>query len=245
MNKQQAMSRQAVMKKHSAVTKPSGLGKRKIVIGVVVILLIGGSVWAVMHNLPDPQVEKVKQMQAEAFKEGVTPEQRRQSFQLVRQEMEKLSPDQRHELWQQVGQERERQMDKRMDEYFALPPAKRVAEMDKMIKEMEQRRKEFEQRRSQAGQGNRGGQQGPMGGQRGPGGGGLQANVAGGGPQTNAGGPRPPMSSDQRMQRRDQRLDRSSAEQRAKRSVFMAEMQQRRIQLGLPPMPQRGPRGPR
>jgi hypothetical protein len=229
MNKQQAMSRQAVMKRHLAPSKPSGISKRMVAIGVVAILLISGSVWAVMRKRPDPVVEKVKQMQAEAFKEGVTEDQRRQNFQLIRKEMDKLSPEQRHEVWQQFGQERERQFDKRIDAYFALPPAKRAVEMDKIIKETEQRRKEMEQRRAQSGQGNRGGQQG-----------------AGGGPQANAGGPRPPRNNnpDARMLRRDQRLDRSSAEQRAKRSVFMADMQQRRIQLGLPPMPPRGPRGP-
>jgi hypothetical protein len=237
MNKQQAMSRQAVMKKRSLPPTQSGISKRKVAIGVVAILLISGSVWAVMRNRPDPQVEKVKQMQAEAFKEGATREQRQQSFQQIRQEMEKLSPEQRRVVWEERRQDFERQMDKRIDDYFALPQAQRMAVMDKQIKEMEQRRKAMEQRRAQGGQGSRAGQQGPGGGQQGLGGRQL----------ANAGGPRPPRdnNSDARMQRRDQRLDRSTAEQRANRSACMADMMQRRAQLGLPPMPPRGPRGPR
>ena len=80
----------------SANRKESGLSKRKVAIGFVAILLISGTVWAVMRKGPDPQVEKVKQMQADLFKEGMTPEQRHQTFELVRKEAGKLSHEQRH-----------------------------------------------------------------------------------------------------------------------------------------------------
>jgi hypothetical protein len=210
------------------------MSKRKMTIGVVVILLVGGTVWAWMSR-PDAQVEKVKQMQAEAFKEDATPEQRRQNFELVHQEMEKLSPGQRDQVREYMREGMERRMDQQVSAYFALPQEQKIAYLDKQIKEMEQRRKEGETRRAQAGQSGQrqGGAGGPPGGPGGPGG-----QQAGG-----RGQPRPPQSADARLQRRDQRLDRSTAQQRAQRSAYFADMQQRRLQLGLPasPFPGRGP----
>ena len=128
------------------------MSKRKITVGVVaIILLVVGSVWA-LRSRTDPQVEKVKQLQAEAFKPGTTPEQRRQNFDLVRQEMDKLSPDQRREVRDQMREGFQRRMDQQIKEYFALPPKDRTAYLDKQINEMEKRRKEWEARRAQAGQ---------------------------------------------------------------------------------------------
>ena len=46
------------------------MSKRKITVGVVtIILLVVGSVWA-FRSRTDPQVEKIKQLQAEAVKKG-------------------------------------------------------------------------------------------------------------------------------------------------------------------------------
>jgi hypothetical protein len=191
-----------------------GLNKRKIAIGVVSILLVSGSLWAWIRSRPDAQVEKIKQLQAEAFKEGTTTQQRQASFELIRQEREKLSPAQRREVGQAMRQTFERQADKRMATYFTLPQAQRTAYLDQQIKEMEQRRKEMQARRGQGG---------------GQGGGGPQ----GFGGQGSGGGAN---NSDARAIRRDQRLDGTTATQRAMRSAFMADMQLRRTQLGLPPM---------
>lgn len=217
-------------------TEESAFGKGKIAIAIVAILLVGGAVWAFLGNRPDAEVEKVKQLQAEAFKPDATPEQRRENFQLVRQEMEKLSPEQRDQVREQMHEGFERRMDEQIRTYFALPAEQKTAYLDKQIQEMEQRRKEWEVRRAQGGQGGAGGQQSGAGGQQGgPGG-----QQAGGGP------PRPPrdQSADARAVRRDQRLDRSTAEQRAQRSAYFADLQQRRVQLGLPASPFHGGRGP-
>ena len=147
------------------------MSKRKITVGVVaIILLVVGSVWA-LRSRTDPQVEKVKQLQAEAFKPGTTPEQRRQNFDLVRQEMDKLSPDQRREVRDQMRQGFQRRMDQQIKEYFALPPKERTAYLDKQINEMEKRRKEWEARRAQAGQSGLAGRAG-----------GQSANAGAGGP---------------------------------------------------------------
>lgn len=216
----------------------SASGKWKIAIGVLAIVLVGGAVWAFWGNRPDAEVERVKQMQAEAFKPDATPEQRRENFQLVRQEMEKLSPEQRDQVREQMREGFEWRMDEQIRTYFALPAEQKTAYLDKQINEMEQRRKEWETRRAQGGQGGGGGQQGGAGGQQG----------AAGGQQAGGGAPRPPrdQSPEARAQRRDQRLDRSTAEQRAQRSAYFADLQQRRVQLGLPasPFPGGGRGGP-
>jgi hypothetical protein len=204
--------------------KGAAMNKRKITVGVVAIMLIGGAVWAMMRNRPDPQVEKVKQMQAEAFKKDTTPEQRRQSFELIHQEMEKLTPEQRHEVRHDMHQNFERRMDEEIKTYFSLPQQERIAFLDKQIKEQEKRRKEMEARRNQPGQGPPGAQ------------GGQTGRFGGGSPPRGG-------STDQRLQRRDQRLDRSTAEQRSMRSLYLADMRARRIQLGLNPSPFPG-RGP-
>lgn len=207
------------------------MSKRKITVAAVAILLVVGLSWAWMKR-PDPEVERVKQLQAEAFKEGTTPEQRRENFDLVRQEMEKLSPAQRDQVREHMREGFERRMDEQVKAYFALPKEQRVAYLDKQINEMEQRRKQWEARRAQASQSGQ-----PQSGTGAPPGG-------PGGPQAGGGPPGPPRdnSPEARSLRRDQRLDRQTAEQRAMQTAYFAELQQRRLQLGLPASPFPGPR---
>jgi hypothetical protein len=201
------------------------MSKRKITIAAVtIVVLVAGSVWA-FRSRTDPQVEKVKQVAAEAMK--ANPGQPWKAFELVRPEMDKLSESQRHQVGHEMHQEFQRQMDKQIDTYFALPPPQRVAYLDKQINEMEKQRKEREARRAQSAQRGGGGGGGP---QMGGGGGG-----GGGGPPRNN-------NPDARAQRRDRWVDSSTAEQRAKRSAYFSDMRARRIQLGLPPMGGRGPR---
>jgi hypothetical protein len=160
-------------------------------------------------------VQKVKELQAEAFKEGATPEQRRQNFDLLRQEMDKLGPDQRREVRDQMREGFQRRMDEQIDAYFALPPQQRVAYLDKQITEMEKRRKEWEARRQREGQG--------------------QANI-----RTDAGpsGPGEPSGNPEaKSQRHNEMRDTPTAEQRAKRTAYFAALKQRRIELGLPATP--------
>ncbi len=198
------------------------MSKKTITVTATILLLvIVGSVWA-FRSRTDPQIEKIKQLGAEAFKEDQSPEQRRQSFELIHQEMQKLTPEQREVVHQQGRQEFERRMDEQMDAYFALPPEERVAYLDKQIEEGEKRRKEWESRR-QAARGN--------------------APQVAGGPMPNA-GQRPPRSNNpgDRATRRNMHLDDLTPEQRAKRSAFFADMQKRRYELGLPPNPFHGPR---
>ena len=116
------------------------MSKRKITVGVVtIILLVVGSVWA-FRSRTDPQVEKVKQM----INEKTPPEQRRQRWEQVRQEMDKLSPEQRDQVRGQMREGFQRRMDEQIKGYFTLPPKDRIAYLDKQINEMEKWRKERE-----------------------------------------------------------------------------------------------------
>ena len=193
------------------------MNKRNIGIGVAtLLLLIVGAIWAI-RSRADPQLEKVRELRKEAFSRNGPPD--REKMQQLREEMRQLSPEQRDQL----QQDRERQMDKRIADFFRLPPAQQTAELDKMIKDEEQWRKERESRRAQAGQSQ------------------DQGNAPGSGSNGNAGPPpgRRNMTPEERMQQRNKRLDNSPPEQRAQRTAMHAAVQQRRKQLGLPADPPR------
>jgi hypothetical protein len=215
------------------------MSKRKISAGVVtIILLLVGSVWA-FRSRSDPEVEKVKEMIKVEAAKGTVPT--RQTFDVFRKQMDQLTPDQRQQVMGVVRETMERRMDQEVKHYFSLPPKERVAHLDKQINEMEKRRKEWEARRAQSGApgGGTGGQQASAGGGGRPGGQGGPGAGGQGRP------PRPAAGSDAALQRRDARLDNSTAQQRAQRSAYFADMRARRIQLGLPPSPFPGGRGPR
>jgi hypothetical protein len=189
--------------------------KRKTMIAVGAgIVLTASAVWALIRSGPDPQVEKVKQMQAEMFQQGTRPDSAK--LMELRKAEEQLSPAQR----QEVGQARREQFQQRMNQtlttYFSLSPEKKKEFLDERIKEMEKWRKAREAERAQGGQSG------------GPGGGGFGGQ---GGPGN--------MSADARAMRGLQMMDGMSASQRAQRQTFMADLNQRRIDQGLPPMGRR------
>jgi hypothetical protein len=135
----------------------------------------------------------------------------------------------------------------RIDAYFALPPEKRQAELDRQIKQEEMMRKAFETAgavmgafggggnagRGQGGQAGSASQQAP-GAQQGAG-----AQQAGGPP---GGGPSGSRTEEDRNRWRKQMIDRTTPEQRARYVEYRRAMDARREQLGLP---SRGPGGPR
>lgn len=201
------------------------MSKKKVGIGIVLIALVGGAVWAFWSG-PDPQVEKVKQLQQEAMK--APPEKRQEMFAQVRTQMEQLKPEQREMVFHDMRAQFEQRMQQEIKGYFALPPQQRVAYLDKQIDEMEKRRKEMEARRPQGQQQRTG--QGQAGGQRGGQGGGAQGGGAQGG---RGGGGGRGGSSAERMQRRKARLDQESAVDRAQRHAYFDDLRKRREQRGL------------
>lgn len=121
-----------------------------------------------------------------------------------------------------------------VDSYFSLPPEQRAAELDRRIKAEEERRKKWEAERERraAERGNQADGQS----QRGPG-----ASAQAGGPPTTAGATPPPGgrrrdgSEEGRNARSKQRIDKTSAETRARQTEYRRAKDQRRIQLGLEP----------
>jgi hypothetical protein len=194
------------------------MNKRKagIIVGVLVLLVVC-IIWA-MRGRADAQMQKVRDLGKEAFADGRPDREKMKQF---RDEMDKLSPDQRDKLRDEGRQEFERRENEEMAKFFDMPPAQRNDYLDKRIRDEERWRKERESRRAQQGQ--QPNQPGP--------GANANANANGGGQQRG----RRNLSSDEKMQRRNKRLDSSTPEQRAQRTAFRAAMDKRRKELGLPP----------
>ncbi len=106
-------------------------------------------------------------------------------------------------------------MTARVDTYFATPPEKRQALIDKDLKQMESMRKAFE-----------GGQQ-MLGGLAG-----NQAGAAGGNPMFAGGGGPGNRSEEERTKWRKSMIDQSSPQQRARSTEYFAEVERRRQALG-------------
>jgi type IV secretory pathway VirB10-like protein len=115
-----------------------------------------------------------------------------------------------------------------VDSFFGLPPDRRAAELDRRIKAEEERRKARAAKRA-AREADRDG----------PGQGGGAAAASGGSPAGAAGPPggrrRGDGTEETRNLRSKSRLDRTSAETRARRTEYRRLKDQRRIELGLQP----------
>lgn len=192
---------------------------------VVLLLLIGGTVWA-LRSRSDAQLEKVREMGKALFTaNGPPPPEKREEF---RNAIGQLSDSQRESLFEERRQEFERREDQRMATFFAMSPQQQTAYLDKEIQDEEKRAKDRAARRAQAGQQS----QNRTGAMQGPGPGPGQMGPRGGGRT---------MTSEQRLQRQKRRLDNTTPERRAQRSAYRDAVQKRRIALGLPPNPPRGP----
>lgn len=116
--------------------------------------------------------------------------------------------------------------------YFAMPPERRRAELDRRIKAEEERREAREAERTRGrDQAGRGGD-GPRGetGRR-PGGGPPRGGPGGGPP---GGGRGRGGTEESRNERMKERIDRSSPDERARRVEYRRAVEERRRQLGLP-----------
>jgi hypothetical protein len=185
----------------------------------------------------DPRVVEIRKLQEEARQkfvatggpttiaeaaEAVT------TMATIRQKVEALPEDLRPEVEGGGANMFRSAMRARIDAYFALPPEKRQAELDRQIKQEEMMRKAFETAGAVMGAFGGGGNAG-----RGEGG------QAGGPP---GGGPSGSRTEEDRNRWRKQMIDRTTPEQRARYVEYRRAMDARREQLGLPP---RGPGGPR
>ncbi len=196
--------------------------RRACALSVVLLMLVGGCYWGFRQFRAKQNLAKV-----EALAQALAPEQARALPAPQRQELRKqMGTAMRQLTSQQRGQFFQVQRQKRTEELkrvLQLPKKQQVAYLDKEIKQSEQRRKQFEQMKKAGGGGTPGRGFGPPG-------------FAGGS------GKGRPIDPAQREQRAKQRLDRTTPEERAVSSQYRKLVNERRGQLGLPPMTGRGPR---
>ena len=181
---------------------------------LLLLLLLGYGTYRAVR--PDPNLKRVRQLQQEFAAQGkdLTPEQRRERGQPMREAMAKLSPSQRETLFAE-GQQRFQQ---ELERYHRMSPAERARYLDDRINQDEERRRRFAQQN---------GQGGPR-----PGGGG--SGTFGAGPGGSGGRNGQPPSAEEREKRRKERIDRTTPEFRALMDQFRRDMNARRQQRGLP-----------
>jgi hypothetical protein len=153
------------------------------------------------------------------------------SMEQIRQKIESLPESLRPQAEQGGAGMFRAAMRARIDAYFALPPEKRQAELDRQIRQEEMMRKAFETAGAVAGVfgGGTASRAEPASGGNAP----RPANPPSGG------GPPGGRGEEDRNRWRKQMIDRTSPEQRARYAEYRTLMEKRREQLGLPP---RGPR---
>jgi hypothetical protein len=213
------------------------LNKRVVAIAAAMVLILACVLWAVTRSRPDPQVAKVEQMQAELGDESATPEQRRERFQQLRQEVEKLAPQQREQMFARFMQQRDAELQKKVAEYFKLSKQDRLAYLDKEIARMDEFRGGGRPRSAKSSGKNGGG--GGSGGRGAPDADAKSGPPPGNGPPPGGGGPGGwrGLNASQRSQAKRARLDQSTPEERGQRTAYFKDMTQRRAELGLPTPP--------
>ena len=208
--------------------KDKPVNKRIIAAAAVVVLLAVGAVWA-FRSRPDAKLESVKKMadQMAATRQPPKPA----DYERIRKEMSNLSPDQRRQVMEHGRQLFQREINRRIDEYFAAPPAERTKILDKQIEDMEKMRQQWEKRRAE-----RSGRLWPAGGQ--------PAGAAGtgggqGGPAAGATAGRGPANRTAAAQseRRNNMLDHTSPIQRAKWASYFVDLQSAAWNWVCPPGP--------
>ena len=149
-------------------------------------------------------------------------------FAVVLDRVRNLPPDLRRQANQDVGRLLAAREQAELDSYFNLPPERRQAELDRRIKAEEDRREAREAARA-ARESQRSAP--PAG-----------ASLAGGSGAASSGRSGPPtggsrgrsMTEDERNARSKRRIDRSSPDERARRTEYRRAIDERRAQLGLP-----------
>ncbi len=160
------------------------------------------------------------------------------AFGTVMQKMRDVPREYREQQMGRLWEARERA---EMGSYFALPPDKRQAELDRRIKADEDRRKAWQADRERRDQQRGDARTASTGGDRGGPGGGAGGGAGGGGGGPGGAGGRPPGgrrgggTEESRNERSKRRIDRSTPEQRAQQSEYRRALEERRTQLGVPP----------
>lgn len=193
----------------------------------------------------DPRVVEIRKLQEEARQKFVAtggPTTLAEATEAVttmatiRQKVEALPEDLRPQVERGGANMFRSAMRARIDAYFAMPPEKRQAELDRQIRQEEMMQKAFETAGAVMGALGGGGNSG-----RGAGGQPGTSQQAGASQQaggTPGGGRSGSRTEEDRNRWRKQMIDRTTPEQRARYVEYRRAMDARREQLGLPP---RGP----
>lgn len=117
----------------------SFLNKKRTIILSILAVALGSSVWiSWAHPRPDPQVEAVKALIPKDISK-IPEEDRRETFQKIREETSKLSPEQRNEVFQ----DRRQKMTDRLREYSKLPKEEQIVFLDKEIDRFDEMQKHW------------------------------------------------------------------------------------------------------
>ena len=212
----------------------------KIVAVSVVVLGLAGLAWLFLRGRTPAEVLAVRAsvdgqiaqlQQAARSGQPFTPEDA--SFGAVFETVRAVPDAYRDQARAEIGRLFEARETAEVDSYFALPPERRAAELDRRIKAEEERRQKWEAERERR-LAERGGQADA---QARPG---PQSSAQAGGQPAAAGAAPPPGgrrdgTEEGRNARSKQRIDKTSAETRARQTEYRRARDQRRIQLGFEP----------
>jgi hypothetical protein len=204
--------------------------------GALGVGLVGGGIaWGVRQHAASAQMAQIETLRQQAFAEELPETERRELREKLRDEIRKLPEAERDRLWQQGREQFRSQMQERIQEVLALPPAERTAALDKQINEFEKRRKERDSRRSERGsERDRPGPGAPSAGGAGA------ANGATAGTQGASNQPAGGRNPQDPNARRRRMLDNTTPQQRAQMAEYRRLMNERRKERGLPPISRRG-----
>lgn len=232
------------MRSRTADAEGSGWTRLVVLVGIVVGLGLLAAWWFGWLRGPvDPRVVEIRKLRdevAEKYQASGGPSTPAEATAMLNsmEELERRIDELPENLQEQARGGRMRSADSvPIDRYFATPPDKRVAELDRQIDREMMKEKVYESRRG----GGAGG--GGAGGGRagGGGGGGGSGSGAGGGGGAGAGGRGPGGrrggTEEDRNRFRKSILDRTTPAQRARYVEHRRAMEERRQQRGLPASP--------
>jgi hypothetical protein len=187
---------------------------------LVLLSLVGFAFGSYRTLRTDPNVRKIRDLRKElAAGTELTPEQRREKFQQIRETMEKLPPAKRDQIRREIAEEGRQRFESDLRRYARLSPQEKTRYLDQQIDRMEAARRQRSQFQGEAAP---------------PAGSsvvfGSSANV-GRPPNYQKGGQ--PQSAEDREKRRKQRLDETTPEFRALRDQYFKDLQARRQQRGV------------
>ncbi len=121
------------------------------IVALALLLTCGGSALGWWWTREDPQLAKVRQLGQDLFEKGrdLPREERREKWNTLREETEKLTDQQREKLDDERRQEFERRTVERLTAFFKLPVEEQDKQIDEEIDRMQRWREERERRRSE------------------------------------------------------------------------------------------------